>query len=289
MANKYRLAANVYDREKTNEQIAPKKIYFISVEGVDTEVEYLQGLSDFRSKLGINALVNIEVLTRHQKDGRSAPDQVIELLEEYLALRENGDDIFPDIPEEIKQEFSPEFIRMYLNTPKKIISKERANFERKLRKLGYDLLYRKYLAKYNNESDQFCILIDRDNGCHSTDDMKFIVQYCKDSNYQCFISSPCFELWLLLHFSDVIEEYSDRLNEIKKNLKISDKHTFVSNELSIKAHHGKKGIAFERKYLPHVTDAIDRASKLASDNESLIEEIGCNIWKLIKEMQSYNK
>lgn len=43
MANKYRLAANVYDREKTNEQIAPKKIYFISVEGVDTEVEYLQG------------------------------------------------------------------------------------------------------------------------------------------------------------------------------------------------------------------------------------------------------
>lgn len=286
MVNKYRLSSKSYDRETPNEQITPRKIYFISVEGVATEVEYLQGLSDYRTELGINALVNIEVLRRKTKDGYSAPEQVIELLEEYLSLREAGNNIFPDIPDEIKNNFSPDFIQLYIETPESISPKERNRFELALRKTGYDLAYRKYLSKYTSNLDEFCILIDRDTGSHSSEDMNFILQYCKEKNYRCFITNPCFEFWLLLHFSDVYEEYSDQLDLIRENKKVSNAHTFVSNELSAKAHHGKKGIAFKEKYLPHIEEAIIRASKFASDNEALITDIGCNIWILIKEMQS---
>ena len=287
MVNKYRLSSKSYDRETPNEQITPKKIYFISVEGVATEVEYLQGLSDYRTELSINALVNIEVLRRKTKDGYSAPEQVIELLEEYLSLREAGNNIFPDIPDEIKNNFSPDFIQLYIETPGSISPKERNRFELALRKTGYDLAYRKYLSKYTSNFDEFCILIDRDAGSHSSEDMNFILQYCKENNYRCFITNPCFEFWLLLHFSDVYEEYSDQLDLIRENKKVSNAHTFVSNELSVKAHHGKKGIAFKEKYLPHIEEAIIRASKFASDNEALITDIGCNIWILIKEMQSF--
>lgn len=286
MVNKYRLSSKSYDRETPNEQITPRKIYFISVEGVATEVEYLQGLSDYRTELGINALVNIEVLRRKTKDGYSAPEQVIELLEEYLSLREAGNNIFSDIPDEIKNNFSPDFIQLYIETPESISPKERNRFELALRKTGYDLAYRKYLSKYTSNFDEFCILIDRDAGSHSSEDMNFILQYCKEKNYRCFITNPCFEFWLLLHFSDVYEEYSDQLDLIRENKKVSNAHTFVSNELSVKAHHGKKGIAFKEKYLPHIEEAIIRASKFASDNEALITDIGCNIWILIKEMQS---
>ena len=286
MVNKYRLSSKSYDRETPNEQITPRKIYFISVEGVATEVEYLQGLSDYRTELGINALVNIEVLRRKTKDGYSAPEQVIELLEEYLSLREAGNNIFPDIPDEIKNNFSPDFIQLYIETPESISPKERNRFELALRKAGYDLAYRKYLSKYTSNFDEFCILIDRDAGSHSSEDMNFILQYCKEKKYRCFITNPCFEFWLLLHFSDVYEEYSDQLDLIRENKKVSNAHTFVSNELSVKAHHGKKGIAFKEKYLPHIEEAIIRASKFASDNEALITDIGCNIWILIKEMQS---
>lgn len=286
MVNKYRLSSKSYDRETPNEQITPRKIYFISVEGVATEVEYLQGLSDYRTELGINALVNIEVLRRKTKDGYSAPEQVIELLEEYLSLREAGNNIFSDIPDEIKNNFSPDFIQLYIETPESISPKERNRFELALRKTGYDLAYRKYLSKYTSNFDEFCILIDRDAGSHSSEDMNFILQYCKENNYRCFITNPCFEFWLLLHFSDVYEEYSDQLDLIRENKKVSNAHTFVSNELSVKAHHGKKGIAFKEKYLPHIEEAIIRASKFASDNEALITDIGCNIWILIKEMQS---
>lgn len=289
MVNKYRLSSKSYDRETPNEQITPRKIYFISVEGVATEVEYLQGLSDYRTELGINALVNIEVLRRKTKDGYSAPEQVIELLEEYLSLREAGNNIFPDIPDEIKNNFSPDFIQLYIETPESISPKERNRFELALRKTGYDLAYRKYLSKYTSNFDEFCILIDRDAGSHSSEDMNFILQYCKEKKYRCFITNPCFEFWLLLHFSDVYEEYSDQLDLIRENKKVSNAHTFVSNELSVKAHHGKKGIAFKEKYLPHIEEAIIRASKFASDNEALITDIGCNIWILIKEMQSFDK
>ena len=289
MVNKYRLSSKSYDRETPNEQITPRKIYFISVEGVATEVEYLQGLSDYRTELSINALVNIEVLRRKTKDGYSAPEQVIELLEEYLSLREAGNDIFPDIPDEIKNNFSPDFIQLYIETPESISPKERNRFELALRKTGYDLAYRKYLSKYTSNFDEFCILIDRDAGSHSSEDMNFILQYCKEKKYRCFITNPCFEFWLLLHFSDVYEEYSDQLDLIRENKKVSNAHTFVSNELSVKAHHGKKGIAFKEKYLPHIEEAIIRASKFASDNEALITDIGCNIWILIKEMQSFDK
>ena len=286
MVNKYRLSSKSYDRETPNEQITPRKIYFISVEGVATEVEYLQGLSDYRTELGINALVNIEVLRRKTKDGYSAPEQVIELLEEYLSLREAGNNIFSDIPDEIKNNFSPDFIQLYIETPESISPKERNRFELALRKTGYDLAYRKYLSKYTSNLDEFCILIDRDAGSHSSEDMNVILQYCKEKKYRCFITNPCFEFWLLLHFSDVYEEYSDQLDLIRENKKVSNAHTFVSNELSVKAHHGKKGIAFKEKYLPHIEEAIIRASKFASDNEALITDIGCNIWILIKEMQS---
>lgn len=289
MVNKYRLSSKSYDRETPNEQITPRKIYFISVEGVATEVEYLQGLSDYRTELGINALVNIEVLRRKTKDGYSAPEQVIELLEEYLSLREAGNNIFSDIPDEIKNNFSPDFIQLYIETPESISPKERNRFELALRKTGYDLAYRKYLSKYTSNFDEFCILIDRDAGSHSSEDMNFILQYCKENNYRCFITNPCFEFWLLLHFSDVYEEYLDQFDLIRENKKVSNAHTFVSNELSVKAHHGKKGIAFKEKYLPHIEEAIIRASKFASDNEALITDIGCNIWILIKEMQSFDK
>lgn len=132
-------------------------------------------------------------------------------------------------------------------------------------------------------------MIDRDEGSHSADEMLFILRYCESNNYRCFITNPCFEFWLLLHFSDVLDEYSDRLDLIRENKKISNAHTFVSYELSQKAHHGKKCLAFKEKYLPHIEEAVIRASKFASDNESLLSDIGCNIWKLIKEMQSFDR
>lgn len=90
MTNKYRLSSTVYNRETEKEKIDLQKIIFLSVEGNVTEIEYFRGISAFRDILGMDARVDVEVLRRRSSDTNSAPQQVIELLEEYIRLRELG-------------------------------------------------------------------------------------------------------------------------------------------------------------------------------------------------------
>ncbi len=87
--------------------------------------------------------------------------------------------------------------------------------------------------------------------------------------------------------SDVKNEYRDRMLELKENRKVSDKHTFVSKEVSKKAHHGKSGINFRKNYMPYIDFAISRAKEFASTEDELVDNIGCNVWKLVETMKNY--
>ena len=75
--------------------------------------------------------------------------------------------------------------------------------------------------------------------------------------------------------------------ELKENRKVSDKHTFVSKEVSEKAHHGKSGINFRKNYMPYIGIAISRAKEFASTEDELVDNIGCNVWKLVETMKNY--
>lgn len=290
MTNKYRLSSNAFEREDEEEKIKPKKMFFLSVEGNATEKEYFQGISANRHRLGINAIVDVEVLNRRRKDTNSAPQQVVELLEEYLRLRKSGNEtLVQDIPEAFIQKYGIDFIENFLGDGIGITKKQRNDFVTDLLKIGYDIHYRKYLKKYTSDLDEFGVLIDRDMETHSENNMIECMKHCQKNNYSCYIANPLFEFWLLLHLSDVKEEYADKLLEIKENKKVSDKHTFVSREVSIKVHHGKKGINFRKNYMPHIDTAIERAKKFASDEQELLDNIGCNIWKLLESMRNYKE
>lgn len=288
MKNKYRLSSNAFERENEEDKVEPKKVFFLSVEGNETEKEYFEGVSSNREQLGINVIVDVQVLNRRRKDTNSAPQQVVELLEEYLRLRESGNEsLIKDIPELFVQKYGVEFIENFLEDGTGITKRQKNEFITDLLKIGYDINYRKYLQKYNSDLDEFCILIDRDTQTHSELNMLECIRYCKEKNYSCYIANPCFEFWLLLHLSDVNKEYSDKLLDIKENKKVSDSHTFVSKEVSLKAHHGKSGINFRKNYMPYIDIAIARAKEFASDEFELVNNIGCNIWKLLEAMKNY--
>lgn len=290
MYNRYRLTSTVYDREDEAQKIIPEKRVFLSVEGNVTEKEYFDGLSKNRVKIGINAKVDVEVLRRGKKDTNSAPQQVIELLEEYVRLREqNEDDILQEVSEQFKEQFSLDFIKQFLETPDKLPKKQRNLFATELKKIGYDINYRKYLKKYNNERDEFAVLIDRDMQTHSESNMSECIKYCRNNGYKCYIANPCFEFWLLMHLADIEAEFGDQLDKIKENKKVSEQHTFVSREVSNRAHHGKSGISFARKYLPYMDKAVIQAKKFPDDEYKLVDSIGCNLWRLIEELKNYGK
>lgn len=290
MINRYRLTSTVYDRETESQKVLPEKRIFLSVEGNATEKEYFDGVSKYREKIGINAKVDVEVLRRGKKDTNSAPQQVLELLEEYIRLREqNEDDILKEISEQFKEHYSVEFIKKYLEDPNQIPRKQRNLFVTELKKIGYDINYRKYLRKYNKELDEFAVLIDRDMQTHSEDNMIECIKHCKNKGYKCYIANPCFEFWLLMHLADIDEEFREHIEDIKQNPKISKKHTFVSKAVSQRVHHGKSGIGFATQYMPKIDQAINQAKKYASTEEELIDNIGCNLWKLLEELKRYGK
>ncbi len=290
MKNKYRLSSTVYEREEEKDKIEPTKIFFLSVEGNATEKEYFEGVSAHRRRLGINAKVDVEVLKRSSKDTGSAPFQVIELLEEYLRLRENGNEsLIKDIPVEFVKKYGIEFIQDYLDGKDTISRKSRNAFITDLMKIGYDINYRKYLQNYRSDLDEFGILIDRDMQTHSEINMLDCIRYCKEKNYACYIANPCFEFWLLLHLSDVKSEYADKMDMIIENKKVSAAHTFVSREVSRKAHHTKSGINFQKNYMPFIDLAIKRAKEFVSDEIELVDNVGCNVWKLLEKMEKYGK
>lgn len=286
--NKFRLSSNAFDRESEEEKVLPKKVFFISVEGNATEKEYLQQLSFYREELGIDSLVNIEVLQRQSSDTNSAPIQVIELLEEYIDLRKlDEDDMIREIPLKVIETFGEDKIKQFIKDSSQLNRVLRNTINTELTKYGYFINYRKYLNKFDSSFDEFCVLIDRDTQNHSETNMQECISYCKENNYNCYISNPCFEFWLLLHLSDVSKEYADKLDSIKQNAKVSSTHTFVSKEVSKRAHHGKKHIGFKTNYLPNVDKAISHAKQFPYGEEELVDNIGCNIWLLIEKMRNY--
>jgi hypothetical protein len=290
MYNRYRLTSMVYDREDDTQKIIPEKRVFLSVEGNVTEKEYFDGLSKNRVKIGINAKVDVEVLRRGKKDTNSAPQQVIELLEEYIRLREqNEDDILQEVSAQFKEQFSLDFIKQFLEDPDKLPKKQKNLFATELKKIGYDINYRRYLRKYNDKLDEFAVLIDRDMQTHSESNIYECIKHCKDKGYKCYIANPCFEFWLLMHLADIEKEFGNQLDKIKENKKVSEQHTFVSKEVSDRAHHGKSGINFDRRYLPYIDKAVIQAQKFPGDEIELVDGIGCNLWKLIEELKMYGK
>lgn len=285
--NRFRLSSNSFERETETEKIPPQKIYFLAVEGNVTEKEYFEGLSYYRTLLGINARVNVIILKRAKSDTNSAPLKVIELLEEYLQLRESNEQGDLDIPEEFLEKYGDDFIRTYLNSPEDLAKEDIQGFLSDLSSIGYDINYRQYLKKYGTDTDEFCVLIDRDMHSHSKENLKYCIDHCRKNHYRFFIANPCFEFWLLLHLSDVKNEYADRLDLIKDNPKVSANHTFVSREVSQKAHHGKSGIGFKQHYLSNVVTAVQRSQDFATTPEDLLDNIGCNLSILISEMMSF--
>lgn len=278
MSLPYRLGSSSLFVRSNEDTIEPKRVVFLSAEGTLTEVNYFKYIERYRTQLGIDAIVHIEILRKH--DTNSDPDNVLALLEEYVNFRDS--EMFEkEISSLNLQNYSSEFIRSYLDDASAIPVKKRRKFEATLRDERIDLLYLDFLSKYRGKEDAFGIVIDRDWRSHSADQMNRVIQKCREKNYLCYITNPCLEFWLLLHVSDVKSEYAETLNKILDN-EVDDKNnSFVSNLLHEKTGQRKciQQKTFERFYLPNIDVAIERAKCFAPCDE-LLDKIGSNLGEL---------
>lgn len=107
---------------------------------------------------------------------------------------------------------------------------------------------------------------------------------CVERGFGFYLSNPCFELWLLFHFEDII---SSRSNEEKASLlrnKRKSNGTPAERFLAQVAGHHKSidRQKFEDDYRGRIHTAIDNASQFPQDTFHLMTNMGSNIPDLMK-------
>ena len=266
-------AGNRFERPETQ---SIKRVVFLSVEGEVTERRYFEFVRESRETLGIKSVVEIHVLRRG--DSSSSPEKVVELLENYLEVRNNNDFLAEVDKLELKH-YDKEFIHKYLEAPDTIDVKEKRQFEGFLKEEQLDLTYLLFLNKFkgsdNGENDVFGI----DAGNHSPENMARIFDECDEKGYRCFLTNPRFEFWLLLHVADVKSEYPD---ELEKMLNFNDET--VDKHLLEKTGGGKKiqRKTFDTYFLPNIDTAIERANGLCTSRNKLLDQLGSTLGKLFE-------
>ncbi|MCM1047848.1 MAG: RloB family protein [Clostridiales bacterium] len=273
MGSPFRLKSDtMFSRPEESNKEPPLRIVFLSVEGNKTEQNYFEWIEKYREQLGIKSKVHVHSLRRSQKDTLSAPEHVLELLEEYVEIREA--EVLPKrMRTVIPTEYTDDFVKRYIENPEQINATVRDNFEMLLQQAGIDLEYEYFLKEYSGKYDVFGVVVDRDCYTHSVTQMNKIEQECREKGYRFFITTPCFEFWLLMHLVDICNIYADDLQEFRNNAKKSKKHTFTSFEVSRHAHHSK-GInedTFKKYYLSKVDSAIRQTKeRFSTDIDELI-------------------
>lgn len=257
------------------EEIFPEKplqIIFLSVEGNVTEQNYFSWLEKYREKLGIKTGVHVHPLRRGKRDNFSAPAQVLELLEEYIEIRES--DILPDrMRKVIPTKYTDAFVQQYMKDPDSVDKDKKEQFEMLLKQVGIDLEYQFFVKEYQGQDDLFGVVIDRDYNTHTVMQLNEIRKQCIEKGYHFFITTPCFEFWLLLHLVDVKKQYKGDMQKFRDNEKKTNKHTFTSLQVPEHAGHSKKisEKIFRQYYLNHIDYAISQTKKsFSTDVEELI-------------------
>lgn len=113
--------------------------------------------------------------------------------------------------------------------------------------------------------DELWLLIDRDHRQSATEKRKiaYIQQLCKQKGYQFCISTPCFELWLLLHLKSLSDYDAAAQLAFLENKKVNKNRTYIEKELSnllVKLGSGYNKNNFDRDiFFPKIEDAIANA------------------------------
>lgn len=281
MSSHYRLKSHGMFERLDENSIEPNRVVFLSVEGNTTEVQYFNFVKQNKEKLGIRSVVHIEVLGRG--DTKSDPDHVLELLQEYMDIREENS--FENVISNLGlKEYDKKFISQYLTDSSQLSPIKKRKFEETLRAEKIDLAYLRYLRMIGGQQgDVFGIVIDRDSASHSEKQINRVIKKCYEKGYRFFLSNPCFEFWLLLHVADVRKEYKDEEIDFLKN-EVNDKGNSFTSEKLYELTRIRKKIQkkdFDKYFLHNIDVACNRAKTFAS-GEDLKNRIGSNIWQIFE-------
>jgi hypothetical protein len=135
-----------------------------------------------------------------------------------------------------------------------------------------------HLADY----DELWLVIDLDRwGDKKLSD---IAAQCIQKIYRLAVSTPCFEIWLLLHFNSLNEYTDDEQNELLTNRKINDRTRLEKELVELCGSYSKSNLD-TATFIPHIETAIERARALdINPDHRWLNHLGTRVYLLAESI-----
>lgn len=135
-----------------------------------------------------------------------------------------------------------------------------------------DQKIKEYVIK---EGDELWLLIDRDRWKLET--LAEVARLCRQKKYEFCLSTPCFELWLLLHLVDLDNYSADEKAKLLANQRddVTKSRTRIEKELSdlLQQRGGyQKNTIRSDVFFPLVGTALTAAKKLQLDSDEWVTD-----------------
>ncbi len=306
------------ERTKALKSDEANRKVFLVYEGAGTEVLYFDALKTRKEDVGINPLIElVPIIRSYSEDGWSNPkkilDRVIENLEEdktgritYESLLNRIMDYFYDEKVLTTSRVQADAVWKLMNDGcrnilQKPLSAVVANLEEDCKSIIAYLNQESEIANivadisdiiktsvitYAEGFDKICLIVDRDKESflakRENNQYQYVLEKCKEKGFDFYVTNPCFEFWLLLHFDEVIELERDMLLE---NPKVTAKRRYTEHELRkllkgyCKSHYNAVPL------IDKVDTAIRNVKVFCNDIERLKDEVGSNLGDLIMDLR----
>lgn len=137
---------------------------------------------------------------------------------------------------------------------------------------------------YYAELDHVSIIVDRDQQSFKEFQFDAMLTLCKEAGFNLCITNPCFELWLLMHYSDLSEYDEKVLLENKKNGSRTQVERYLMDHLG--GRYNKSRLQFRRSFKDRVSQAILHARVFPHNAHELKDAVGTGVGALIEKLIS---
>ena len=294
-----------------------RKKYFLVYEGNKTEDIYFDGISEYRGEIGINPLIElVPIMRSYSEEGWSNPKKIVDRIQDNLQEAETGEISYQSLLDWIMEYLSEEGV-IYKNRTaaayvwsilldicqdklhkelnvqvddinsvcSQIIDylKEETQWDNIIKDVPKVIENR--AITYDKSLDKICFVIDRDRESFvskdGNDQYGYVLHACKDNNYGFYLSNPCFELWLLMHFDEIVNLDARKLLE---NPKVTRRRRYTEQELRRLFPGYSKSKYQVNKLIGSIGKAIQNEKLFCEDEEQLENTIGSRVGLLMEEL-----
>ncbi|EHO21149.1 hypothetical protein HMPREF9466_00657 [Fusobacterium necrophorum subsp. funduliforme 1_1_36S] len=225
-----------------------RKKYFLVYEGSNTEEIYFNAVNALRNEIGIHPLIELVSLIRsYSEEGWSNPKKILECLMREIREKETGKISYKTLLDKIMETISeerqnlPEISNVSRETifktlqycckenMKKSMEDIVENVAESCKELLFLLNKRFFMERiaeilenimkniekggitYSKDFDKVCFIVDRDKDSFTEKQYNFVLEKCRENSFGFYITNPCFEFWLLLHFEEVLSMDKEKL------------------------------------------------------------------------------